>query len=104
MFKNAGGKLQSLAILNFWLFIIAGLIVGAVIGKNGVGIVICLPISLLLGWGSSIVLYAFGELCENVQKIAQRTTHHANSRPTDQSDRFDTQEEFDDFCDALKKI
>lgn len=104
MFKNSGRKLQTLATLNFWLFVIAGLIVGALLGKNGVFIVICLPISLLLGWVSSIMIYAFGELCENVQKIAQGTTRPANTRPTDQSDRFDTQEDFDNFCDALKKI
>lgn len=66
MFKNSGRKLQTLATLNFWLFVIAGLIVGALLGKNGVFIVICLPISLLLGWVSSIIIYAFGELCENV--------------------------------------
>lgn len=99
MFKNAGGKLKGLAILNFWIFLIGGIIIGFTIFKTAVISFICIAISLLLGWVSSIVLYAFGELCNNVQTIADTVNSY---NPNDH--RTEQEKDFDDYLDALKKI
>ena len=98
MFKNAGGKLKVLAIINFWFFVIAGVGVGLLFIK-GVFLLITLPVSFWLGWVSSIVLYAFGELCNNVQTIAETVNSY---NPNDH--RTEQEKDFDDYCDALKKI
>lgn len=79
MFKNAGSKLQGLAIVIFVLFIIAGAIIGNALSKNGELIIVFVIVSIPLGWVCSITLYAFGELCENVQTIAGKNN---SSKPS----------------------
>lgn len=80
LFRNAGAKLKILAIVVFVMEIIGGLIGGISIIATGAdayfgggflitaGIIMIL-VSPLFGWLSAIKLYAFGELCENVNDI-----------------------------------
>lgn len=80
LFRNAGAKLKVLAIVVFVMAIIGGLIGGISLIATGAdayfgggflitaGIIMIL-VSPLLGWLNAIILYAFGELCENVNDI-----------------------------------
>lgn len=79
LFKNAGPKLKVLAKVIFVISLIIGEILGIVAivagadSWNGgilitVGVILVI-ISPLLAWLSAIMLYAFGELCENVNDI-----------------------------------
>lgn len=73
LFKNAGAKLKALAKISFVISLIIGEIIGIVVIASGDDIIIIgvtlVIISPLLAWMSSIILYAFGELCENVNDI-----------------------------------
>lgn len=79
LFKNAGPKLKVLAKVIFVISLIIGEIIGIVAIAAGadsydgeifitIGIILVI-ISPLLAWLSAIILYAFGELCENVNDI-----------------------------------
>lgn len=79
LFKNAGPKLKVLAKVIFVISLIIGEIIGIVSivagadSWNGgilitIGVILVI-ISPLLAWLSSIILYAFGELCDNVSDI-----------------------------------
>lgn len=93
MFENAGAKLKKLAIVFFVICLIAGAVAGnalagviAAFEGYGPGAYLGSPlltivgavVGLIIGWLKSIVLYAFGELCENVNIIARRS---ADSTP-----------------------
>ncbi|MBO4866384.1 MAG: hypothetical protein J5582_07395 [Ruminococcus sp.] len=77
MFENAGEKLKSLAKFIFVLTIILGGLYGIVISVNNrydfaagcFCLIIGGIIGGIMGWVSSIVIYAFGELCENIRDI-----------------------------------
>lgn len=82
MFNNSGKKLKSLAKFIFWLAIILnilifiGIYLGAVeeIGSGSpiafvLFIALGVVIGMLVGWLSSIILYAFGELVEDTRSI-----------------------------------
>ena len=77
MFKNAGAKLMSLAKVIFGIYVAIFLIVAIAAGvtTGGVGGFFVFLISLLVGiviaWLSTILLYAFGELCENTKAIRE---------------------------------
>jgi len=80
LFKNAGPKLKVLAKISFVISLIIGEIIGIVAIAAGadsyygggvfitIGVILVI-ISPLLAWLSAIVVYAFGELCENVNDI-----------------------------------
>ena len=81
MFKNAGRKLTTLAKVIFAIMCVGGLIsgisAGAAIGNEfsgGVGVIaflIVTALGVLSAWICTIVIYAFGELCENVRAIRE---------------------------------
>lgn len=79
LFKNAGPKLKVLAKVIFVISLIIGEIIGIVAIAAGadsydgeiftaIGVILVI-ISPLLAWLSAIAMYAFGELCENVNDI-----------------------------------
>ncbi len=79
LFKNAGPKLKVLAKVIFVISLIIGEIIGIVAIAAGadswnggilitIGVILVI-ISPLLAWQGSIILYAFGELCDNVSDI-----------------------------------
>lgn len=81
MFENAGRKLKFLAKINFVFCIVFNSVLGIVVSelfkndfaKNSkhhlYGFLIGFISGLIIGWILSILLYAFGELCENVYYI-----------------------------------
>lgn len=91
MFYNAGRKIQNIAKVLFWIgavvntiaAIFAGVGLGAVwkytIGRAGGPILAVLVtlgligLGILAAWLAVLVLYAFGELCENVMSIEDDT-------------------------------
>ena len=79
LFRNAGAKLKVLSLIFFIIHIVIGVAGGVtcfIIGANSydgyifviIGIAAIL-VSPLIGWLNAIILYAFGELCENVHDI-----------------------------------
>lgn len=73
MFKNPGSKLKTIAQLIFWLTIAFYVIFGMVLASRfGIDIAFMVAVGFLLGiaigWLSSIVLYAFGEMVEDTRK------------------------------------
>lgn len=79
LFRNAGAKLKVLALIFFIIHIVIGVAGGVtcfIIGANSydcyifviIGLV-AIFVSPLIGWLNAIILYAFGELCENVNDI-----------------------------------
>ena len=73
MFENVGEKLKTLARLLFTLGFVAGLILAVISICNGnflAGILFLAGYSLL-GWLSSVGLYAFGQLVENSEDSAR---------------------------------
>lgn len=80
IFKNAGPKLKTLAIIFFVISLIVGEVIAIsliISGSNSyysgelsiiIGIILVI-ISPLIAWLSSIILYAFGELCEDVHRM-----------------------------------
>lgn len=68
MFKNAGGKIMLLAKFNTIVWIIVGILVGVSFSYS-VFMIISIVSGIVLGWYSSILLYAFGELCQNINTL-----------------------------------
>lgn len=73
MFRNAGAKIQVLAWILFFLIIFGGSAAAILITVQTSLLIYLLyiPASVLSGWLSTIALYAFGELCENVSIISR---------------------------------
>lgn len=77
MFDNPGGKLKGFAIFIFALTVFAGVVLGVILSAKQESITfkalivfISIASSIIVGWLGSIFIYAFGELCENVDWIA----------------------------------
>lgn len=71
MFKNAGQKLKGIAKSMFILTVAIGVIIAlALMGMTDSPVcLIVIPVAVVIGWINTILLYAFGELCENVYHI-----------------------------------
>ena len=71
MFDNAGQKLKGLAKFIFGFIVVVSCLLAIIGMKSAGGVTLLLiPAGIVVGWLSSILLYAFGELCENVNNIA----------------------------------
>lgn len=67
MFNNPGRKLKILALIVFATILINGVVLAFSFFRSSDGVsLLFIPLGALFGWLSSIVLYAFGELCENM--------------------------------------
>lgn len=80
MFKNAGPKIKVLAKLNTFIWIIAGVMVGSPFKDDAI-LIIAIVLGVLIGWFTSIFLYAFGELCENVYILANGVDESSEDEP-----------------------
>lgn len=73
MFNHPGKKLQSLAAVIFAIIIIGFVITGFVLGSSAgnviVSVILMGIVGLLIGWLSSIAMYAFGTLVNDVEEI-----------------------------------
>lgn len=75
MFGNIGGKIKSLAKIATWLGIIVSVIWGFVLMTTNedlipAGLIVAL-LGSLISWISSFVLYGFGQLIENTDKLVE---------------------------------
>lgn len=71
MFKNIGGKIKTLASVITCAFIILSIVSGVLIMVNDlvlVGILVML-VGFLLSWVSSFILYGYGQMIENSDKL-----------------------------------
>ena len=75
MFDNIGGKIKALAQVVTWIGIIASIISGiAIISIDDEMIFVGLMVMIfgaLSSWASSFVLYGFGQLVENSDKLVK---------------------------------
>lgn len=80
LFANAGVKLRVLAMINFVLIciIVSIIVIGMMLEKLVITGVITLIGGGLFAYLSSIMLYAFGELCENTRSVAYNTSRINN--------------------------
>lgn len=73
MFKNPGNKLKSLASLIFAVIVVVFLMIGFAVGieidRVLFSLLIIGGIGVIVGWLSSIMLYSFGELVNDVEEI-----------------------------------
>ncbi len=99
MFEHAGSKLKIIAVWAFALEILAAAVASIIlysVSQNGYMLLI-FPCSLLPNLISNLALYAFGELCENVEKIANNSSSNIigisksinQFQPADESDNDD---------------
>ena len=80
MFKNAGARLMAFSKVMFVVFSVIGLL-GAIGAAKAAGafngflgfivFVIVLAIGVFSAWISTIAIYAFGELCENIRAMRE---------------------------------
>ncbi len=97
MFSNIGGKIKKLAKVLCWIGIIISVISGIAIiasgGRSGgsyvyggssvsinggaavIAGILFIVLGSLLSWVGSFVLYGFGQLVENSDKLAERADH-----------------------------
>lgn len=66
MFKNVGEKLKILALLNFALGIVCGVILAITVAQDALWVCLFLFAVPFASWVESTLLYGFGELIEKV--------------------------------------
>ena len=89
MFSNIGGKIKSLAQIVCWMGIICSVVSGIILIDTDddlafLGFVIII-IGSLLSWVSSFVLYGFGQLVENSDKLVLNTEKPYSDKKTKQT-------------------
>ena len=81
MFQNAGGKIKTLAVVLFVIGIIGSLVCAVVFGRTApdrwgetqfsfLSFILILAVGVLSSFISSLFLYAFGDIADNIQVIA----------------------------------
>ena len=68
LWQNFGGKLKRIAVILYYLGLIALVYLGFLTGDLLAGVIVVVPGAFLL-WLITGILHAFGELIENVQTI-----------------------------------
>ncbi|MBR4626249.1 MAG: hypothetical protein IKO47_00840 [Ruminococcus sp.] len=85
MFRNAGVKLKVLAKVMFFVIWGGIAIVLPIMAEEGAFLLLSVPLGFLVGWLSTLLTYAFGELCENVYEINERQRRNAAEQPVSRS-------------------
>ncbi len=73
LWQNFGGKLKAIAVIQYYLGLIALVYLGFLTGDLLSGVIVAVPGAFLL-WLLTGILHAFGELIENVQTIKDHTS------------------------------
>ena len=80
MFNNIGKKLQTLAMIFFWIGTIGSVIVfGWMFIEVDEESIIFLPVAIIASWLSTCGLYAFGRLVENSDKLVNLAIQQNNT-------------------------
>ncbi|MBO4493841.1 MAG: hypothetical protein J5724_05575 [Ruminococcus sp.] len=69
MFDNAGKKLKITAKVLFWVIAIVGTINGIIAAEDTATGLLMIPFSIFAAWVAGLSLYAFGDMCENLDLI-----------------------------------
>ena len=70
MFKNAGEKIKITVKALFWVIAVFGTINGIyIVSQSDAYGLLMIPIAIVSAWVTSLVLYAFGDLCENIDLL-----------------------------------
>ena len=70
MFKNAGEKLRITAKILFWFVAVCGTIKSIYIAsQSDASGLLMIPIAIASAWVTSLVLYAFGDMCDNIDLL-----------------------------------
>lgn len=74
MYRNIGKKIKEVAKLQALVGILASIMIGILYAITSILIsgILIIVIGSILSWVSSFVLYGFGELVDNSQKIAEK--------------------------------
>lgn len=89
MFNNAGSKLKVLAKWLFLLNVLAGIILCITLFSKTSGFsILFIPSGLLIGTVSCLLLYAFGEICEDIKTIVA----YSSSFSASQYEKFNKQQ------------
>ncbi len=83
MFRNAGVKLKVLAKVMFFVLWGGIAIVLPVIAEEGALLLLTVPLGFLIGWLSTLLTYAFGELCQNVYEINEMMRRNSSGPRAD---------------------
>jgi len=79
LFDNAGRRIKNVINILFWISVAAHAI-SAIIAGIGIGdvggffvTVLLIVLGFFVSWLSALLLYAFGELCENIMSVEDDT-------------------------------
>ncbi len=79
MFDNIGNKIKILAEVICWIGIIGSIILGIVMMEFDESLIIAgllvVPIGFLVSWISSFLLYGFGQLIENTDRLVLKAEY-----------------------------
>ena len=76
MYRNVGGKIKMVAKVYAWIGIVLSVLVGVILLFSGSDSILVALIYIFLGpllsWLSSLLLYGFGQLIDNTDRLAKR--------------------------------
>ena len=88
MYDNIGGKIKSLAVWTFIVEAIGSIITGIALGgeEDELYFLLCL-IGPIVAWVSSWILYAFGEMVEDIHAMRKKITPASVQDAIDEANR-----------------
>lgn len=99
MFENIGGKIKGLAKVTCWIGIVASVILGIILIAADEDLVLTGIITAAIGavasWVSSFVLYGFGQLVENSDRVvyyAHKSVHPSHTGQSTQTTGYSLSE------------
>ncbi len=90
MFKNCGSTVKGIALINFWLMVIAGVIVGIwLLSEEGPVGLLVISGAVIGGWLENVALYTIGDTWERVKNIESSVTEKTIDDNDDDDDETD---------------
>lgn len=69
MFNKSGRKIKALAIISFIIFVIGSFIIFSDLAHHSTGWLIFIPVSIFFSYLICLLIYAFEDMCENIDLI-----------------------------------
>lgn len=91
LFDNIGAKIKIIAKVLFGLGVVAGLVIAYFVSQKGNDnlAMIVFFVGILISWFSTYLLYGFGELVDNSQKIVDRLDILIDIQESEQQESYD---------------